>query len=101
YDSKLSLLEKFKKNYSNADLKKLKEDTLKAKFDAVPVLTQVMKDASFPEKNRWIATFLLGRIMGKKSANYISKFSRHPNWMMRLASLKALLSLKQVQFKGI
>ena len=39
--------------------------------------------------------------MGKKSAAYLSKFTSHPNWMLRLASLKALMSLEQKQFKGI
>lgn len=101
YDKKLPLIEKYKRHYTNKDLATLKKETLDQKFDAVPVLTKVMKDSSYPEKNRWIATFLLGRIMGKKSADFISKFSRHPNWMMRLASLKALLSLQQDQFKGI
>ena len=39
--------------------------------------------------------------MGKKSALYLSKFTKHPNWMLRLASLKSLMSLDQKQFKGI
>lgn len=101
YNSKKPLLERYKVNYSNADLEKLKRDTLKEKFDAVPVLTSVMKDSKFPEKNRWMATFLLGQIMGKKSADFISKFTKHPEWVMRLASYKALLSLNQTQYKGL
>src|SRR5690606_4380601 len=101
FNSALPLLEQYKQHYSKAGMERLKEATLNAKFDAVPVLTQVMKDSSFPDKNRWIATSLLGRIMGVKSADYISKFSEHPNWMMRLASLKTLLSLNQTQYKGI
>ena len=39
--------------------------------------------------------------MGKKSASFISKFTFHPNWMLRLASLKTLLALDQKQFKGV
>lgn len=101
FNSALPLIEQYKQHYSKQGMERLKEATLKAKFDAVPVLTKVMKDSSFPDKNRWIATSLLGRIMGKKSADYISKFSEHPSWMMRLASLKTLLSLNQTQYKGI
>lgn len=82
-------------------LAKLKEVTLKFKQQAVPLLTRVMKENSFPDENRWIATFMLGRIMGVKSSEYISKFSKHPNWMLRLASLKVLLHLNQTQYVGI
>lgn len=86
---------------SKSYLSKLKNESLKLKQDAVPTLVKVMKSKAFPDENRWIATFMLGRIMGVKSADYISKFSNHPNWMMRLASLKVLLHLEQKQFKGI
>lgn len=82
-------------------LAKLRKRTLKLKNKAVPLLTHVMKSKAFPDKNRWVATFALGQIMGKKSAPYLSKFTSHPNWMMRLASLKTLMSLDQRQFKGI
>ena len=101
FNAALPLLEQYKQHYSKQGMESLKAATLKMKFDAVPILTQVMKDEKFPDKNRWIATSLLGRIMGKKSADYISKFTEHPNWMMRLASLKTLLSLNQTQYKGI
>lgn len=86
---------------SKTYLSKLKSESLKRAQDAVPTLVKVMKSKSFPDENRWIATFMLGRIMGVKSADFISKFSNHPNWMMRLASLKVLLHLEQKQFKGI
>jgi HEAT repeat protein len=46
-------------------------------------------------KNRWVATFLIGRIMGKKSSPFLAKFLKHPNWVMRMASLKTLLALKE------
>ena len=36
----------------------------------------------------------MGRIMGKKSLKFIAKFTRHPNWILRLAGLKTLLALK-------
>ena len=82
-------------------LSKLKSETLKEARAAVPTLIKVMKSKAYPDENRWIATFMLGRIMGVKSADFISKFTTHPNWMMRLASLKVLLHLQQKQFKGI
>jgi hypothetical protein len=80
---------------------KLKSDTINMAQKAVPVLTKVMKDSAFPENNRWMATFMLGRIMGRKSAPFIAKFSRHPHWMLRLASLKVLLALDQKKYLGI
>ena len=100
--SQEDLLALYKRKYSSKmGIKTLKEKTLAQAQKAVPVLTKVMKSSEYPDKNRWIATFMLGRIMGKKSANFISKFSFHPNWMMRLASLKVLLALNQKQFKGV
>jgi len=67
----------------------------------VPVLIKVMKTATYPDQNRWHATMLLAQIMGKKSAPFIAKFSEHPNWMMRVASLKALLGLGQKAYHGV
>lgn len=90
-----------KKTRGRVFVKKLKRETLKLKQKAVPVLVKVMKSSDFPDDKRWIATYMLGRIMGKKAAPYISKFSSHPNWMLRLASLKVLLHLKQKKYKGI
>ncbi|MFW5887806.1 MAG: HEAT repeat domain-containing protein [Bacteriovoracia bacterium] len=60
---------------------------------AVPSLIKVMKSDEYPIKNRWLATFMLGRIMGKKASAFLSKFTAHPHWMMRLAALKTLLAL--------
>lgn len=62
---------------------------------AVPALIEVMKSAKYPDKSRWLATFMLGRAMGKKAVPFIAKFAAHPSWVMRLASLKVLLALKQ------
>ena len=90
-----------KASTSKEFLKSLKEKTLAEKQNAVPILTKVMKSSNYPDENRWIATYMLGRIMGKKAAPYIAKFSKHPNWMLRLASLKVLLHLDQKQYKGI
>lgn len=83
------------------DTKVLKSKTLAEKSKAVPTLVKVMKSSAYPEENRWLATFMLGKIMGKKSSKFISKFSSHKEWLMRLASLKALLALEEKQYKGI
>jgi hypothetical protein len=90
-----------KKHTSKKSVENLKKKTLELKQKSVPLLTYVMKSKTFSDKNRWVATFLLGRIMGVKAAPYLSKFANHPNWMMRLAALKALLALKQTQYKGL
>jgi hypothetical protein len=90
-----------RKAKSKAAIKELKAITLQWKQKAVPTLLKVMKSKNYPDENRWVATFMLGRIMGVKSADYISKFTKHPNWMLRLASLKVLLHLKQTKYQGI
>ena len=79
----------------------LKRQTFKHRQKAVPVLIKVMKEAKFPEQNRWHATMLLGQVMGVKSAPFIAKFAEHPHWMMRLASLKALLGLRQTEYHAV
>ncbi len=79
----------------------IKRQTLKHRHKAVPVLIKVMKESKYPEQNRWQATMLLGQVMGKKSAPFIAKFIDHPHWMMRVASLKALLGLKQDQYHQV
>jgi hypothetical protein len=73
----------------------LKRHTLKHRQKSVPTLIKVMKESKYPEQNRWLATMLLAQIMGTKSAPFIAKFIDHPHWMMRVASLKALLGLRQ------
>ena len=93
------LLSKYARTYkTNKDLVKLQKFTLLNKGKSVPALIQIMKSSKYPDKNRWIATFLLGKIMGKKSAPFISKFLSHPNWVMRLASLKTLLALGEKNY---
>lgn len=104
FDSELTktLLSDYMKNYpGKKELESLKKKTLDNSGKAVPALIQVMKSSAYPEKNRWIATFLLGQIMGAKSAPFISKFVKHPNWVMRMASLKTLMALKQSTFTGL
>ena len=84
-----------------AQLGLLKSETLKLKQEAVPTLLKVMKDNKFPSESRWVATYMLGRIMGVKAAPLISKYTSHPNWMLRLASLKVLLHLGQKKYTGV
>lgn len=92
------LLSEFKKNLSSSEVVRLKKQTLTYSGKAVPALIQVMKSDQYPDKNRWVATFLVGRIMGKKSSPFLAKFLKHPNWIMRMASLKTLLALKEKRF---
>ncbi|MBC76294.1 MAG: hypothetical protein CME64_09790 [Halobacteriovoraceae bacterium] len=101
-DIEKKLLTLYKRKYSSkVGLNMLKSETLSKAQKAVPALIKVMKSSTYPDKNRWVATFMLGRIMGKKSSSFISKFAFHPNWMLRLAALKTLLALDQRQYKGI
>lgn len=79
----------------------LKRNAMKHKHKAVPTLIKVMKESKYPEQNRWHATMLLAQIMGAKSAPFIAKFTEHPHWMMRVASLKALLGLKQTEYTAV
>lgn len=79
----------------------IRRNALRHKQKAVPTLIRVMKESKYPEQNRWHATMLLGQIMGKKSAPFIAKFIDHPHWMMRVASLKALLGLKQSEYHAV
>ncbi len=79
----------------------LKRHSFKHRQKAVPVLIKVMKESKYPEQNRWHATMLLAQIMGKKSAPFIAKFAHHPHWMMRVASLKALLGLRQADYHAV
>lgn len=65
---------------------------------AVPVLLNAMKKKNYPVKNRWIAMFSMTKLMGKKSSKVLAKFTKHPDWMMRLGALKCLLFLKEKQY---
>ena len=96
---KTELLQRYMITYSTKkELVNLKQETLKHGGQSVAALIEVMKNGKYPEKNRWMATFLLGEIMGDKSAPFLSKFFRHPSWVMRMASLKTMLALKQDKY---
>ena len=99
--AKKFFLKEYKKTLSRPQLIVLKKKTLEMGSKAVPALIEVMKNSNYPDKNKWMATFMLGKIMGKKSAAFISKFLRHPSWVMRMASLKTLLALRQTKYKSL
>jgi HEAT repeat protein len=86
---------------STIEPQRLKAMAFSLKNKSVPTLIKVMKEAEFPEKNRWHATMLLGQVMGKKSAPFIARFSEHPAWMMRVASLKALAALDMKEYQAV
>ena len=91
-------LSMFYHSKTKADVKKLKKKVFSSNGKAIPAIIQVMKSNVYPDKNRWLAVFLLGKTMGKKSAAFISKFLSHPNWVLRMASLKTLLALRARKF---
>ncbi len=96
------ILSRYSTEYANVeDVELLRADTLKLGGQAVPALIEVMKNGKYPDKNRWVATFLLGQIMGQKSAPFVAKFMEHPSWVMRMASLKTLLALKQDKYASL
>lgn len=96
---KSALLNRYMVNYTDkAQIAMLKTETLKQGGQSVEALIEVMKNGKYPDKNRWMATFLLGQIMGEKSAPFLSKFLQHPHWVMRMASLKTMLALKQKNY---
>jgi|OM-RGC.v1.009185928 FOG: HEAT repeat len=93
--AQIDLIKNYRVSVNPLTIKNLKSKTKLMGVQAVPVLTRVMKSSAFPEKSRWLATFMLGRTMGKKAVPFISKFTEHPHWMLRLASLKVLAALAQ------
>ncbi len=92
------VLEYQKDEASSGHMTALEKKTLTAGNKAVPVLIEVMKSSSYPERKRWMATFMLTRIMGGKAAPFIARFTDHPHWMMRTAGLKSLLILKEKKY---
>jgi HEAT repeat protein len=96
---KSKLLEMFKKEgRDNKHILQIRKEAFAYGGKSIPALIEVMKDGRFPDRNRWAATFLLGQIAGNKASPFISKFMVHPHWIMRMASLKTLLALKQTNY---
>lgn len=91
----------YDKENSKRSITHLRNKVMKLGPKSVPILIRVMKDKKVSDKKRWMATFSLGRIMGKKSAKFISKFTKHPNWMLRLASIKTLRSMNAIEYAEV
>ncbi|MBF0313217.1 MAG: HEAT repeat domain-containing protein [Oligoflexia bacterium] len=83
---------------SKHDREFLQSASLKLKGRAVPILIEVMKSDQYADPNRWLATFLIGKIMGKKAAPFLAKFTKHPSWVLRMAGLKSLLALQANEY---
>lgn len=91
----------FQKDYHPNNQQKLhllKKEVMKSPSKSVPILIEVMKNNQFPDQNRWIATFLLAKVLGKKSSQFISQFLENSQWFMRMASLKTLLIMNEKRF---
>lgn len=95
-----SLLREFKKEYKNRDeLILFQKRVIDLKGKAIPTLVEVVKSDQFSDQNRWLAIFLIGRIMGKKASPFLAKFLYHPSWVLRTAGLKTLLALKDDRYQ--
>ena len=81
-------------------MKKIKKLAFKMSGSSVPILVRVIKSNEFPDKSRWASIFILGKIMGKDSVPLLIKYLEHPNFILRLASLKTLLQLKERNLQG-
>jgi HEAT repeat protein len=94
--SKVSSVESILKKtlLSKSDISNLKVLIKDDPKKNVPVLFSVMKDDKMPEQSRWLATILIGKTLGKRSIDYLAKYTVHPEVILRLASLKSLLSLE-------
>ena len=97
-DVKKELILKLKEPLKKEEIGKIKTLILSHGGKSVGALVEVMKNGKYPELNRWVATFMLGRIMGKKASPFLAKFLKHPHWSMRIAALKTLLALKDERF---
>ena len=97
-DIKEKLLKKLKHPLKKNQMSELKGEILRYGGKSVAALIEVMKNKKYPDNNRWMATFMVGRIMGNQAAPFLVKFLKHPQWMMRMASLKTLLALKEKRF---
>jgi hypothetical protein len=92
------ILTNFKSDLSTKEVLNLKKKIFKMSGKAIPGLVTVMKSKKYPDKNRWVATMTLARIMGKKSSAFLAKFLNHPNWVLRMASMKSLLALGEKKY---
>ena len=95
---KKELLTKLEQPLKREEIPATKKRILSYGGKSVEALVEVMKNSKYPELNRWIATFMLGKIMGKKASPFLVKFLKHPHWSMRVAALKTMLALKDKRF---
>lgn len=102
FSKEISVEAIFKKvSLQKDDISKLKNLIKSDPKENVPVLFSVMKDDKMPEQSRWLATILIGKTLGKRSIDYLSKYTVHPEVILRLASLKSLLSLEAETKAGV
>jgi hypothetical protein len=80
-------------------IEKVRKAALKMGGRSVPVLMSVMQNDAYPDRSRWVATFLIAQIMGKKSKKFLAKNISHPHWLIRMASLKSLQMLGAKEFQ--
>ena len=95
---KKELLTKLERPLKREEIPDTKKRILSHGGKSVEALIEVMKNGKYPDLNRWIATFMLGKIMGKKASPFLAKFIQHPQWSMRVAALKTMLALKDKRF---
>ena len=81
-----------------SEFKQLQARTQKAGPKGIATLIQVMKGQEFPDRNRWSATILLSKLMGKDSSQLLVKYTQHPHWMLRMAALRGLLGLSETKY---
>ena len=95
---KKEILSKLERPLKREEIPETKKRILSHGGKSVEALVEVMKNGKYPDLNRWIATFMLGKIMGKKASPFLVKFVQHPEWSMRVAALKTMLALKDKRF---
>jgi HEAT repeat protein len=84
----------FKNQQLSINEKTFLQNELIAKGTAlVPSLIKVINEKNYSDQGKWLACFYIGKVMGKNATNYLNKLLNHPNWIIRLASLKTLLNL--------
>lgn len=92
------LLKRYK---TKEELRSLKKVFLSHGKQAVPVLVEAMKGKNYPASNRWVSTYMLAMVAGKKASPFIAKFLQHPEWYMRLVSLKVLMLMKENRYSEL
>lgn len=71
---------------------------LRLRGKAVPLLINTIKNPDSSDRQLWVSTISLGKVAGKKASKFLVRLLEHPNWVLRLASLKTLLALKEKRY---